>query len=384
MKYLIKSKFFRSLSIFVAVMTFSFIFSPVSASAEVVEVEGQGDCPGGNDGWARHLIVNVSTGRTITRCVRIEQVPVESTPSSTSTADRQEPETVSRVAGATDPYPNIQTGGEIPGTRIVSTYESSWPQFFSSTVAASWSCPVIYGPNGDPYAGENNGFDPVSGKWFRVCVKNPWREPIPQSVLRNYEAEKASAISQALNDSKTWNAANPGKQKCFQWGPLTNPSGGTESGGVCANPIGVSSGASETLNRTQSETLNRTQSETLNRTQSETLNRTEEVSRVALISNKKSRTSAALELLQSLDFEEKAELLKVTQTLNRRTVMEIDLSVPKIWFKVRATRESSPTITFRRTTNADGESRIRTRKNLEGYALSLSVRKVKLDMNVIG
>jgi hypothetical protein len=358
MKYLTKSKFLRSLALFVSLFTSSFVFSPISASAEVVEVEGQGDCPGGNDGWARHLIVDTSNGRTITRCVRIEQVPVGSTQSSTT--NRSEPETVSRVAGATDPYPNIPTGGEIPGTRIVSTDETSWPQFFNSTVAAQWRCPVIYGPNGDPYAAENNGFDSVTGKWFRVCVKNPWREPIPRSVSTLYESEKSAAISEALKKSQTWNAENPGKQKCFQWGPLTSPSGGTESGGVCANPVGVSSGSSETLTRT------------------------EQVSRVASIANTNRRTSAALELLKSLDAEERADLLEVSQTSNRRAVLEIDLVVAKIPFVVRATSDSLPSITFRGTTNADGESTIRTRKNLDGYALTLSVRKVKLDLDVFG
>jgi hypothetical protein len=358
MKYLAKSKFLRSLALFVSLLTSSLIFSPISASAEVVEVEGQGDCPGGNDGWARHLIVDTSNGRTITRCVRIEQVPVESTQSSNT--NRTEPETVSRVAGATDPYPNIPTGGEIPGTRIVSTDESSWPQFFNSTVAAQWRCPVIYGPNGDPYAAENNGFDSVTGKWFRVCVKNPWREPIPRSVSAGYEAEKSTAIARALRKSEAWNAENPGKQRCFQWGPLTSPNGGTESGGVCANPIGSSSESSETLTRT------------------------EQVYRVASISNTNRRTTAALELFRSLGSDERADLLEVSQTSNRRVVLEIDLEVPKISFIVRATGDSLPTITFRGTTNAEGESTIRSRKNLEGYALILSVRKVKLDLDVFG
>jgi hypothetical protein len=360
MKFLSKSKFLRGLALFVSILTSSLVFSPISASAEVVEVEGQGDCPGGNDGWARHLIVDTSNGRTITRCVRMEQVLVEPTPSSTSTADRPEPETVSRVASATDPYPNIPTGGEIPGTRIVSNDETSWPQFFNSTVAAQWRCPVIYGPNGDPYAGENNGFDSVSGKWFRVCVKNPWREPIPQSVSRDYEAEKSAAIAEALSNSQAWNAANPGKQKCFQWGPLTSPNGGTESGGVCANPIGAASESSETITRT------------------------EQVSRVASISNMKNRTTAALELFSSLDSEERAQLLQLTQTSNRRAVLEIDLAVPKIRFIVRATGDGLQTLTFRGATNSDGESKIRTRKNLDGYALTLLVRKVKLDLDVFG
>jgi hypothetical protein len=360
MKYLSNSRFLRNLALFVSILTSSFLFSPISASAEVVEVEDQGDCPGGNDGWARHLISNVSTKRTITRCVRLEQVLVEPAPSSSSTTNRSVPETVSRVASATDPHPNIPTGGEIPGTRVVSTNETSWSQFFSSTVAANWSCPVIYGPNGDPYAGENNGFDSASGKWFRVCVKNPWREPIPQSVSTGYELEKSAAIARALKKSENWNAENPGKQKCFQWGPLTSPSGGTESGGVCANPVGVSSGVSETLTRT------------------------EQVSRVASISNTNRRTIAALELFRSLGSDERADLLEVSQTSNRRAVLEIDLEVPKIPFIVRATGEGLPTITFKGTTNVDGHSTIRSRKNLDDYSLTLSVRKVKLDLDVFG
>jgi hypothetical protein len=242
----------------------------------------------------------------------------------------------------------------------VSTNETSWSQFFSSTVAANWSCPVIYGPNGDPYAGENNGFDSASGKWFRVCVKNPWREPIPQSVSTGYELEKSAAIALALKKSENWNAENPGKQKCFQWGPLTSPSGGTESGGVCANPVGASSAASETLTRT------------------------EQVSRAASITNTTRRTAAALELLASLDADEKSELLEVSQTSKRRAVLEIDLVVAKIPFIVRATSNSLPSITFKGITDADGEFTIRTRKNLDGYALTLSVRKVKLDLDVFG
>lgn len=360
MKNSTKNKFLRNLALIVSFLTAVLVFSPMSASAEVVEVEGQGDCPGGNDGWARHLIVDTSNGRTITRCVRMEQVPVQPTPSSSSTTNRPEPETVSRVANATDPYPNIPTGGEIPGTRIESTNETSWPQFASSTASAQWRCPVIYGPNGDPYAAENNGFDAVSGKWFRVCVKNPWREPIPRSVSTTFEVQKAAVIADALRMSQAWNAENPGKQRCFQWGPLTNPSGGTESGGVCANPVGVSSGTSETLTRT------------------------EQVIRVSSISNTNRRTAAALELFRLLNSGERAELLEVTQTSNRRAVLEIDLEVPKIPFIVRATGGGLPTITFRGTTNADGESTIRTRKNLDGYALTLSVRKVKLDLDVFG
>jgi hypothetical protein len=89
-------------------------------------------------------------------------------------------------------------------------------------------------------------------------------------------------------------------------------------------------------------------------------------------------------LFSSLDSEERAQLLEVTQTSNRRAVLEIDLAVPKIRFIVRATGDGLQTLTFRGATNSDGESKIRTRKNLDGYTLTLLVRKVKLDLDVFG
>jgi len=243
--------------VFVLTISGTLLLGNTTLNAEVVEVEGQGDCPGGNDGWQRHLISDIATKRQFTRCVRVEQVVVapEPTPTPTPTpapattgggeaspapapAPAPAPVTVSRVVG-TDPYPSLSTGGEIPGTRTWSTNETSWAQFATTSMASGWSCPAIYGPNGDPYAAENNGFDSGSGKWFRVCVKNPWREPINPQLLANYETTKREAQAAALALSEQWNSENPGLQKCFQWGPLTSPTGGTESGGVCANVIGA-------------------------------------------------------------------------------------------------------------------------------------------------
>jgi hypothetical protein len=50
------------------------------------------------------------------------------------------------------------------------------------------------------------------------------------------ELDRARAAAEA--ESRRWNEANPGKQKCVQWGPITAPDGvGQSSGGVCANPV---------------------------------------------------------------------------------------------------------------------------------------------------
>ena len=46
------------------------------------------------------------------------------------------------------------------------------------------------------------------------------------------------ATAAATLESQAWNAANPGKQKCVQWGPIVHANGvSTASGGVCANPV---------------------------------------------------------------------------------------------------------------------------------------------------
>lgn len=138
---------------------------------------------------------------------------------------------------ATDPYPSIPTGGEIPGTRVWSTTETSWPAFYDNTIKAGWKCPVIETPNGDPYSWDGNGFDSAQNKWFRVCNKNPWKQPRDPVAWDNYQTILRNAQAKAEAESRAWNAANPGKQKCVQWGPITDPDGGTSSGGVCANPV---------------------------------------------------------------------------------------------------------------------------------------------------
>jgi len=52
-----------------------------------------------------------------------------------------------------------------------------------------------------------------------------------------YKAIEA-AKQAAYEESLAWNQANPGRQKCVSWGPLTAPDGvGQSSGGVCANPV---------------------------------------------------------------------------------------------------------------------------------------------------
>jgi hypothetical protein len=336
----------------------------------------------------------------------VTTTPVTTTPSTT-------PETVARVAGATDPYPNIPTGGEVPGTRTWSTSENSWAEFATNSMASGWRCPSIYGPNGDPYAGESNGYDSGTGKWFRVCVKNPWREPIPRSVTSNYEAQKSSAIAEALAKSESWNAENPGMQKCFEWGPLTNPNGGTESGGVCANPIGVllGNGGSDTKTITsqtdtktitsqtdtktvtsqtdtktvtsQTDTKTVTSQSTIQTVAitatSETVRRTVLIAEVRSLSNVESRTASASTFLKSYNAVEKEGFLSVTVNSVKSAVFSVSTDISNIKIVLTATKPGSKPIIFTAKTNGDGDSVIKTNKNLSGYTVTLSVNGVKLD-----
>jgi hypothetical protein len=72
--------------------------------------------------------------------------------------------------------------------------------------------------------------------WSNYCVKT-WRSQAVIRAWEKYYSDEAQGRATAYEQSLAWNRANPGKQKCFSYGPLTSPDGGTTSGGVCANPV---------------------------------------------------------------------------------------------------------------------------------------------------
>lgn len=76
---------------------------------------------------------------------------------------------------------------------------------------------------------------------FTICNAPPGADELilKQQDLDFYAAQRA-AMDAAEAESRAWNAANPGLQKCIQWGPITHANGvSTSSGGVCANPVGA-------------------------------------------------------------------------------------------------------------------------------------------------
>lgn len=143
------------------------------------------------------------------------------------------------VAANGDPFPGISKGQEIPGTRVSSSPGESW-ESFNAGAGASHSC-----PSGSGRGVETNLNGTVSQSddiRSYYCVKT-WEAPDTTNAWNDFNQRKSAAQSAAQAESAAWNAANPGKQKCVQWGPLTDPNGGVHQGGVCANPVELPSGS---------------------------------------------------------------------------------------------------------------------------------------------
>jgi hypothetical protein len=129
---------------------------------------------------------------------------------------------------------------EIPGTRIWSQPGVSQSTYEATSEYLNWisnGCPA--GSGNAVGSDMNFTTDRSDDRYFNYCTKT-WR---PAS-----EIEADAAFSKAQRDgqataeslSRAWNEANPGKQKCFQWGPVVHANGvSTASGGVCANPVPV-------------------------------------------------------------------------------------------------------------------------------------------------
>lgn len=114
-----------------------------------------------------------------------------------------------------DPFPGIAQYQEIPGTRV------SGDQ-------------AINCPDG---SGKGIEVNATTHETFSYCVKT-WRPTVDINADKDYQDRINAAQSAAEAESKAWNAANPGKQKCVQWGPIVHANGvTTSSGGVCANPV---------------------------------------------------------------------------------------------------------------------------------------------------
>jgi hypothetical protein len=133
-----------------------------------------------------------------------------------------------------DPYPGVSNGAEIPGTRIQSSPGVTQSEWEATSTFQNWNCPA----NSGRAMGVDLNFTTARNDdvWYNYCVKQ-WQPKETVDAWAKYRLDLAAAQAAAESESKAWNAANPGKQKCVQWGPISDPNGGTSSGGVCANPV---------------------------------------------------------------------------------------------------------------------------------------------------
>jgi hypothetical protein len=150
---------------------------------------------------------------------------------------------LSNAFADTDPFPGVSNGQEIPGTRV----DGQQPI----------DCP----------AGSGRGIEvnATTGATYTYCVKT-WQSQEHIYADAAYRAQVAAAQADALQLSQSWNAEHPGQQKCFPWGPFTDPNGGTSSGGICANPVPAPQTDTSTVS--QSNNSNSSNSETSTQSQS--------------------------------------------------------------------------------------------------------------------
>jgi hypothetical protein len=142
-----------------------------------------------------------------------------------------------------DPFPGVAYQSEIPGTRIWSQPGVSQSTYEATTEYLDWvsnGCPA--GSSNAVGSDMNFTTDRSDDRYFNYCTKT-WRpaSEIDADAAFSQAQRDGQAIAEAL--SRAWNEANPGQQKCFQWGPVVHANGvSTASGGVCANPVPVPAG----------------------------------------------------------------------------------------------------------------------------------------------
>jgi len=86
----------------------------------------------------------------------------------------------------------------------------------------------------------------TTGVYTTICNAPPTdADLLARQQDQDFQSRINAAQSQAEAASRAWNAANPGQQRCVQWGPITHANGiSTSSGGVCANPVALGEGQS--------------------------------------------------------------------------------------------------------------------------------------------
>lgn len=128
----------------------------------------------------------------------------------------------------TNPFPGVAYGAEIPGYTV-------------TVPCAGSDCGIGIVPvvNCPPWSAADGADGYTSGFAKRFC-RNSWTPPTSAADDEDFRNRQQLAIAAATIESQAYNAAHPGEQKCVTWGPVVHANGiSTASGGVCANPVGL-------------------------------------------------------------------------------------------------------------------------------------------------
>ena len=135
----------------------------------------------------------------------------------------------------TDPFPNLNYGDTIPGYEVWDYSSRTWEEFTQTDAYKALVCPA------GSELGGIHGYRSGVGRYNKAnCWKNvkSAAELAAQAADEEFQRAINEAQRVAEEESRAWNEANPGRQKCVQWGPIRHPTGvGESSGGVCANPV---------------------------------------------------------------------------------------------------------------------------------------------------
>lgn len=135
-----------------------------------------------------------------------------------------------------DPFPGVENGQPVPGYSMNITC-SDTPEIPDNCIRRS-NGHLFICPSGS--ANDLTATLRADGSWASVvlwCRKSWVRQSTPEEDADfNRRVREATAAAEA--ESRAWNEANPGKQKCISWGPIIHANGVSQaSGGVCANPV---------------------------------------------------------------------------------------------------------------------------------------------------
>ena len=241
----------------------------------------------------------------------------------------------------------------------------------------------------------------------------------------DYRSRENTARASAEAQSLAWNTANPGQQKCFQWGPIVHSNGvSTGSGGVCANPVGTAPTAiaTETITttslpttatptRVETQTSTTTASPTRVETQTSTTTasptRSDTNTAITIFIPAPTPTASSVETITSTSSptpvtptvarpvsspeivesdgseEEPVATLAVTKKSNGKYQIRINSNVAEEQFIITATKKGSKAVTYKATTNDSGDVIILTSRNLSGFTVTLRLNGEYMDKEKI-